>query len=436
MTAPCAAVSTLGSDGAGRGKAMTWQATGMPNNFSGDTVQSLDARAQPFNASARSLSATQDLRATQPMRSLAEEGIPAGCVSSRTAGVKGGMGDHGIDAYSHMSPLHKSSRSNLDPRGHGKLDARSNPRASIMRGQKPKLGASSGLIGQPAGSVLPWDRDDYVWPTPRSLASSRALSATMTPRKALPRTPAEDGIPAGCVSGRSAGVKGGMGDHGIDAYSHNSPLHKSARSNLDPRDHGSLTRSNPRASIMRGREIARLGASSGLIGQSAGSTLPWEAPGVTQTPRSLASSRAFSLPNTLPKQAGVRGYAGDSGIDQHSVNSPIHRSARSNVDPRADSTGRGNVRSSLSRAAGKPRVGVSSGLIGQPAGSTLPWEATGYVATPRSLPSSRPQSTPRFAPPARSGVRDPLGETMSSLASDHSAMPVSQLKEHLVGVAN
>jgi len=106
-------------------------------------------------------------------------GIPAGCVSSRIAGKHGEMGDHGIDAYSHNSPLHKSARSNLDPRGHEKLAGCQNPRACIDRAGKPQRAAAcSGLPGQAAGSSYPGHEESpYAHAmTPRDMVTSEAPS--------------------------------------------------------------------------------------------------------------------------------------------------------------------------------------------------------------------------------------------------------------------
>lgn len=241
----------------------------------------------------------------------AEADLPAGCVSGRCAGrtvnVKvggqdsitvarcvGEMGDHGIDAMAVKSPLHKSARSNLDPRDHHKM-TRHNPRASIGGGSRrdASFGASSGMIGMKAGEVN--YEPDYT------LNSSRSAGA-------LPRNAHEEGIPAGCVSGRVAGRSvgtfgrsaGEMGDYGIDAFAVSSSLHKSARNNLDPRDHHKMTRHNPRASVSGGVQRG-LGASAGCIGEKAGASYPdSESPFVHQQ---TAPSQNFSY---MPQPRSAR----------------------------------------------------------------------------------------------------------------------------------
>lgn len=179
------------------------------------------------------------------------------------------MGDHGIDAYAVGHPLIKCARNNLDPRGHHKITELGlhTVRGHHRRDSK-NLGVSSGLIGEKAGAMM------------TGCTEASAYGGFVGSRSVPSFSPNDEGIPAGCVSGRQAGrhrllasgesvPSGEMGDHGIDAFAVKSSLHKSARSNLDPRDHHKLTRHNPRASISAG-QARGAGVSSGLVGEKAG----------------------------------------------------------------------------------------------------------------------------------------------------------------------
>eukprot|EP00405_Crypthecodinium_cohnii_P017296 CAMPEP_0206444944 /NCGR_PEP_ID=MMETSP0324_2-20121206/15202_1 /ASSEMBLY_ACC=CAM_ASM_000836 /TAXON_ID=2866 /ORGANISM="Crypthecodinium cohnii, Strain Seligo" /LENGTH=515 /DNA_ID=CAMNT_0053913041 /DNA_START=70 /DNA_END=1617 /DNA_ORIENTATION=- len=229
------------------------------------------------------------------VKSLHEEGIPAGCFMGRIAGRHGEMGDHGIDAHCNNSSLHHSSRSNLHPEGHPKMKdmGLATTRAGYRRNSK-MMAASSGLVGQAAGSRLPWDQESSSGSVLRGSQSAHVLPSAR---------PKDEGVPAGCVSGRIAGRHGEQGDYAVDAHAVGSSLHKSARSNLDPRDHGKLTRHNPRASVLAGSQPA-LGASSGLPGDRTGATyFGHEEPKSTFNPAPRAGRRNSHAGSTVSSNA-------------------------------------------------------------------------------------------------------------------------------------
>jgi len=114
----------------------------------------------------------------------------------RIAGCHGEMGDHGMDAHCNNSSLHHSSRSNLHPEDHPKMKGMglATTRAGCRRNSK-MLAVSSGLVGQPTGDRLPWDQE----------------SSSGKPLQGPSARPKDEGVPAGCVSGRIAGRHGEQG---------------------------------------------------------------------------------------------------------------------------------------------------------------------------------------------------------------------------------
>lgn len=332
------------------------------------------------------------------------------------------MGDHAIDAHSMGHPLIKCARNNLDPRSHHKLEELG---LHFTHGHHKRnsrsLGASSGLIGEKAGATSVFDE-----PRP---------SSGFGPQQAYKPTPADAGVPAGCVSGRVGGRAGEMGDYGIDAYAMSSPLHKSARNNVDPRHHHKMDRHNPRASVMGGRERP-LGATAGLPGQRNGGNAGSDAG------QSVTSSRSMgALPRTLADEgipagcvssrvAGRGGEMGDHGIDAYAVSSALHKSARSNVDPREHhKMTRHNPRASVSMGKA-PGLGASAGCIGEKAGTTYHGaEASPFAHTM----TPRADSHFGYAPQPRSARKNSNSSVGVSRASSCCAgMPFSHSRCHEV----
>mmetsp|Transcript_25040 Transcript_25040/g.54489 ORF Transcript_25040/g.54489 Transcript_25040/m.54489 type:complete len:411 (-) Transcript_25040:198-1430(-) len=219
---------------------------------------------------------------------LAELGIPAGCRSDRVAGRAGEMGDHGIDAYAVGSSLLKCSRNGVDPRAHQKLastglmNTKGNPPRDPMH-----LPVSSGLIGQPAGSRLPYDTGSE---SARSVRSSRSEGSLQKPA-----TLAEAGVAAGVHSYRMAGDRGEVCDPAADHHAHQQ-LHKTPASmNVQGWEH-------PHAHFAHLRRVPRTGVSSGLIGQRAGEFYP----GHEESPFDFVTDKNYG--NHAGYSARQRGY--------------------------------------------------------------------------------------------------------------------------------
>lgn len=152
-----------------------------------------------------------------------------------------------------------------------------------------------------------------------------------------------------------------MGDHGIDEYTMNSVLHQSARGNIDPRGAGNLGASNPRATVsglLDGSGALRKGASSGMIGQEAGST--WrsvEHPDVVaDNQKSLAASQSLAL--SMSEKFSNTGLSGTNPI----THQPLGSSMRS----AANSSAAGNTLASalvLSARSGNPDSVLSASAL-------------------------------------------------------------------------
>lgn len=396
---------------------------------------SLTARSARSEASVFGSSGMPGNLALRP--TLAELGIPAGCCHSRMGGKQGEMGDHAIDAIAVASPLHMCSRSNLDPRGYQKLRDMGwvNTHAVIRRDSK-QLPACSGLIGQTAGSRWFWGEGIE---TPRSMASSRSEGTLLKP----PRSLAEDNVPAGVYNHRVAGVNGGQGDYGIDAFAVHSQLHRSVRNSFDPRSQQLLHRPNPRASVHQrpGDKHGVAGVSSGLIGQSAGARYADEDPSELGTARTawldLRTSGPSPAPTRPPSTAASRSRsAGGLAREVHSEAGGPPVAAATAQSGGGVRSARSNSRPPSSRPSARPsteRSSLPSGSdvgISLESGQFLAARASGWSSGKVSgrAPAGRVMGVSRASPSAAGGTAASAGaepRTASGAAPSQGQAPAT-----------
>lgn len=335
----------------------------------------------------------------------AQDQIPAGLAVSRSMD-----GGGAADNYNHQTSGFQASHGRQNRGKHtsrSESDCHTTARAGRVldhETQKRRVGVSSGLIGQPAGAEF---ASKHLTNSGSHGTGSGGYPASRGPLNSSRRTAS--------APTREVTPKIGQGVPEME-------MTADSRSSVSPRNGGGSVRS----------QGSRGGGScthenSRTFKSSANLSVLHEA-GI---PAGCVSKRAVMC------GGGREGNAvamGDHGIDEYTMNSVLHQSARGNIDPRgASNLGATNPRATVSgllNGSGSLRKGVSSGIIGQEAGSTwLSVEHPSVVAeNQKSLAASQSLANSmsgKFSHAGHSGTspitHQPLGSSMRSAASSSAA---------------